>query len=75
MKNIFDMMSDNAIGLTGAAFALAVEREIFKEYLVKEGVLTAEEILLLHYAALNKNVKVLRDMLNKINDFMEDNAP
>lgn len=72
MKNFFDQMSSNSIGLTGAAFALAVEHKVFREYLVENGVLTIEDIITLQDAAFATNISVLRHCLNKINNFMED---
>lgn len=69
MKEVFNVMPDKAVNLTGIAFALAAERVSFKEKLVEYGVLTAEEILELHIAAFIGNTDVLRNKLNKINDF------
>ena len=72
MNNLFDQMSDKSIKLTGMAFALALEREPFRNALFKRGVLTREEIYEFHEIAFAYNVNMIRRYLYKINDFMEN---
>ena len=67
-----EVMSDKEIALTGAAFALALERRPFAERLVAHGLLSDIEIYIFYHAVFAGQVETFRQLLDKIYGVVEE---